>query len=264
MEITQLFVLGLTIGFMSSFFGIGGGSLIVPVLYMLYPKLPASVVIPISLGSIFIVTLTNTFKFAKHKLLPPKIIIINFILTCSLGSFTGSQILYLIDTSMAKKSMGIILLFMVIKLLIFKSKNNPEEGFKPSNILLSTTGFIGAFISSTTGLGGGIIFTPIFINIIKVPLKYVSPYSNLAMAIATFIGLTPHLFKENEIMYFNNDLMNNGFVGNVNFTFITIIAFGAFFSSSWGVKFNNIAGQKLKKSLLSSLLLLFSIKLLFF
>jgi uncharacterized membrane protein YfcA len=264
MEIFQLFILGLVIGFMSSFFGIGGGSLIVPVLYTLYPKLPAAIVIPISLGSIFVVTLINTFKFAKKKLLPPKNIIITFLITCSIGGLLGTQVLYLIDTAMAKKAMGIILIFMVVKLLVFKTKDHPIESFKPSKGLLGTTGFLGAFISSITGLGGGIIFTPIFINIIKVPLKLVSPYSNMAMVVATFIGVVPHIFIQNSEKYFNNEIMNMGLVGNVNFTFISIIAFGAFFSSSLGVKYNGLVKPRTKKALLVLLLLIFSVKLLFF
>jgi uncharacterized membrane protein YfcA len=262
MEIFQLFILGLVIGFMSSFFGIGGGSLIVPVLYTLYPKLPASIVIPISLGSIFVVTLNNSFKFAKKNLLPPKNIMITFLITCSVGGLLGTQVLYLIDTAMAKKAMGVILIFMVIKLLVFKTKDHPIETFKPSRGSLGITGFVGAFISSITGLGGGIIFTPIFINIIKVPLKLVSPYANMAMVVATFIGVAPHLFAKNSEQYFSNELLNMGLVGNVNIIFIFIIAFGAYFSSSLGVKYNGLVKPTIKKSLLISLLLVFSIKLL--
>lgn len=261
MELIQLFTLGLFIGFLSSFFGIGGGSLIVPVLYTLYPKLPASIVIPISLGSIFVVTLNNSIKFAKKKLLPPKNIVLIFLITCSLGGLAGTQILYLIDTAMAKKAMGIILIFMVIKLLVFQSKDHSLETFKPSGKLLGATGLLGAFISSITGLGGGIIFTPIFINIIKVPLKLVSPYANLAMVVATFIGVVPHLFTDNSNKYFSHEFLNQGLVGNVNFTFIFTIAFGAYFSSSLGVKYNALVKPKLKKGLLIILLLIFSFKL---
>ncbi|MAX67375.1 MAG: hypothetical protein CME66_10610 [Halobacteriovoraceae bacterium] len=264
MEITQLLVLGSVIGFLSSFFGIGGGSIIVPTLYTLYPNLPASIVVPISLGSIFFICLKNTISYGRNKLLPPKEIIGAFLLSCFIGGFLGTKLLYFIDTNLAKKIMGFLLLAMVVKLLVFKSRHQDDQNFSPSFISFSIVGFIGSLISSITGLGGGIIFTPIFLNILRVPLKKVSPYSNLAMVFATFIGVIPHIFQTRKNIYFQSDFLSSFFIGNVNFFFILIITLGALFSSRIGIKANNLAPPKTKKALLALLLLGFSSKLLLF
>lgn len=266
MEILQLIFLGLAVGLLSSFFGIGGGSLIVPVMYGLYIQLPPTMVVSISLGSIFIIATSNVYKFNKQKLLPNKDLIINFVIFCSIGAFLGAQVVYLIDTKLAKFVMGIILAFMVLKILFMKKIEIAEtDNYSPHKTAFAFTGFAGAFISSITGLGGGIIFTPVFMNILKVPTKRVSPYSNLAMLITTLIGVIPHLFVElkgEEI--FKQAWLNQAFVGQVNLAIIGIIATASLLTSSIGVKLNSTVPTQTKKYLLAVLIAVFSIKLLFF
>lgn len=264
MEMLQLFFLGLSVGFISSFFGIGGGSLIVPVLYTLYPSLPASTIIPVSLGSVFLITTINTYKFSKLSLLPSGKLTLNFLIFCSLGALTGTEVLHLINTQEAKKIMGFILIIMILRLLLFKSPNNTSKQFKKSHLIFALTGFLGAFISSITGLGGGIIFTPIFINVLNIPMKFVSPFSNLAMLISTLIGLIPHFFISPSSSHFTNKVIESGFIGEVNMTLIMLITFGAIFSTTLGVKYNASVSADTKKVFISILLFIFSLKLLLF
>ena len=267
MEILQLIFLGLSVGLLSSFFGIGGGSLIVPVMFTLYHNLSPAVVVPISLGSIFIIAAGNIYKFKKLNLLPSKELTLNFFIFCSLGAFIGTQIVYLIDTKMAKLSMGIILFFMVIKLLFLtKIENNDNSHYLPKKLPFAFTGFFGAFLSSITGLGGGIIFTPVFANILKVPTRMVSPYSNLAMLVTTFIGVLPHFFIDLEAgdEVFKDAWISGLFIGHVNLGIILIISLAGFTTSILGVKLNSKVSAKTKNYLLCFLLSLFSAKLLFF
>jgi uncharacterized membrane protein YfcA len=167
---------------------------------------------------------------------------------------------------MAKMSMGVILIFMIIKLLLPSKKLTEEnKNYVPQNIPFALTGLMGAFISSITGFGGGIIFTPVFMNVLKVPSKLVSPYSNLAMLITTLIGVIPHLFSTPiATVFFNYPWLNDCFVGYVNFGIIGIIALSAYGTSSLGVVLNSKVSPQVKKYLLSFLLCLFSIKLLFY
>ncbi len=266
MDYMIIIFLGFAIGFLSSFFGIGGGSLMVPVLYLLYPRLPASIIIPVSLGTIFIITTINTTRFYKLGLLPPKNIIKNFFITCSIGGLLGANLLYITDTATTKKIMGIVIFISMLKIVIPKSINRKTtEPSNPSGKLMATTGFLGSLISSLTGLGGGIVFTPMLINIVKLPLKMVTPYSNLAMMVATFIGVIPHLFKHHsQSIVFESEILNGLFVGNVNFGIILILVVGAFVSSKLGIKFNSSISEKKKKYILSSLLLVLSVKMIFY
>lgn len=264
-EIIQIILLGPIVGFLSSFFGIGGGSLIVPVLYGLYPKITPSIVIPISLGSIFFIVSLNIFRFSKQKLLPPKDIIINFAIFCGIGSWSGSQIVHLINAQMARFSMGIILILMIFKIFFFKNKPMPnkDKNRVPDSLTFAMVGFVGAFISSITGLGGGLIFTPFFMSILKVPTAKVSPYSNLAMLITTFIGVLPHFFNSTQkLMIFKTPWLNHTFIGDVNYFLVGAIVIPAMFSAQLGVKLNRKVEDKNKKLLLSILLSIFAGKLL--
>ncbi len=263
MELIQLIFLGNIIGVISSFFGIGGGSIIVPILYTLYPLLPASIVVPISLGSIFIVATNNVYLFHKKNFLPTRKITITLIISCLVGSIIGALILRFIDTPLAKNAMAVILVLMVLKIIFYrpKTKNNSA----PTNASVfpySILGLIGSFLSSITGLGGGIIFTPAFISILKVPTKKVPAYSNLAMVVATLFGLIPHLFTTSPLETFENPLLNSAYIGNVNIGVILLIASGGFISARIGVYLNTLVKENTKKKLLSLILLIFALKLL--
>ena len=123
MEYFFLLLLGSVTGFLSSFFGIGGGSLIVPMLYILYPSFPPSVVIPISLGTIFFVAVNNTIRFKKLDLTPQKSSFIIFGITCTIGALLGSLVTFIINRQQAKYIIGGLLFLIVAKLFLSKKKN---------------------------------------------------------------------------------------------------------------------------------------------
>ena len=152
---------------------------------------------------------------------------------------------------------------MVLKLLFYKGKKTETDANKNQIIPYSLVGFIGSFVSSITGLGGGLVFTPAFLSILKVPAKKVSSYSNLAMLVATLFGILPHFFTEMSQIYFSDNWIQNSFIGNVNLSFIFIIALGGFVSSKLGIYLNNITSERTKKYLLAATLSVFAMKLLY-
>lgn len=265
MDIIILLILGLLVGVCTSFLGIGGGSIIVPVLYSLYPNISLTVVIPISLGAIFITTLNNSYQYVTDGRITNKTISFNLIITSSIGAIAGALLTNYIDTNLGKKILAIVLIFSVIKILFYKVKDKSIEEKNISFKLTTATGLIGAFVSSITGLGGGIVFTPMLISIVKMPTKLVSPYSNLAMAAATFVGVIPHFFQE--ISHSNTALSlpnfsHMFFIGRVNIIIILIIASSAYIGSKVGSRFNNKVNDKNKKRILSGIISLLIIKIL--
>jgi uncharacterized membrane protein YfcA len=266
MDFLTLLFLGSTVGFVSAFFGIGGGSIIVPVLYMLYPKLPITIVIPISLGTIFLASGLNSIRFYKAKAFTDKKIILLFVLTCSIGSISGAFLTNSINTELGKKILACVLILSVFKILFYKAPDNLNQREKKiDGTKISLTGLLGSFISSITGLGGGIIFTPMLISVVKLPIKIVSPYSNLAMLVATFGGVFPHLFKtihNPKVVLYLPKLVQNMFIGTVNYGIILIIFTTVFIGSKVGIHFNNKVEASLKKKLLAFVILTLILKLL--
>lgn len=260
MEYIYLALIGTIVGFVSSFFGIGGGSIMIPLLYILFPKMPPPAVIATSLGTICLNSGINSLRYKNF--MPPSRIIINIMLATFTGAFLGSKIIYLIHPVMVKKVFAIILIIATIRVFISK-KIADNNLLKIHDFKVFQTSFGGAFISSITGLGGGILFVPMFMNIVKLPMRLISPYSNLAMTMAAFMGLLPHFSKP--INYQSElALINKTFIGHVNPVIIISIFIGAFVFSKIGVHFNNSVEDQTKKYLLCSLLLIFSVRMLFF
>lgn len=264
MDILILILSGAAVGFLSSFFGIGGGSLIVPTLYTLFPSLPPSAVISISLGTIFINSSINTIRFIKLKLTPGKTVFITFLITCTIGAFSGSQIVSSIDKDLAKRIIALTLFIIVAKLFLGKKSEDHTSEHKDEPLKLGVTGLSGSLLSSLTGLGGGIIFTPMFLSVVKLPLKKIPAYSNLAMLVANLIGVLPHLFSPLDSRSLGlGDIFNSSFIGSVNISMILILSASAFFTSKIGIKYNNSVSSQTKKYLLASLILILAIKMSF-
>lgn len=260
MELIYLLFIGTSVGLFSSFLGIGGGSIMIPLLYIVFPKLPPQAIIATSLGTIFLSSGLNSFRY--KKILPPYRIIVNMFFATSIGALIGSKLLYMIPGFYVKKIFGIILLIAVVK--VFLSKGLADNKLKKiHDFKVFNTCFFGAIISSITGLGGGIVFVPLFMNLVKLPMKLISPYSNLAMTITTFMGVLPHFAKK--IEYENSwPLIQNSFIGHVNPIIIGALFSGAFLASKIGVKFNNSVSDKTKRYILSSILIIFAVKILIF
>lgn len=257
MDIVYLILTGLSVGFMSSFFGVGGGSLIMPILFMLYPGLPAQAIIPSSLGVIFLNTLINNFNFFKEGLSPSKRTVINFAITCAVGAGIGAYAIHYVDSGVIKKLFAGIMIIIAIKVLASKTNNNNNK-LAENQTKLGMTGFFGSIISSVTGLGGGIVFVPMLVSLVKLPLIYISPYSNVAMSFATLIGVLPHFFYPLELDL--NGFYSKGYIGHVNYMFILLIFSGSIITSKLGTRLNTKVDFVIKKRLLAGLLILFAIK----
>jgi uncharacterized membrane protein YfcA len=263
MDFAILFFTGLVVGLMSSFFGVGGGSIMIPILYWLFPTLPSTSIIPISLGTIFLNTLFNNLRFYRMQLSPGKKTILIFIITCSLGALIGIQVVKFMDTQTNKMVFSIFLLIVVAKLLFSKKQPQKNTELKEPPVIMAITGIMGAFISSLTGLGGGIVYTPMLLTVAKVPVIHVTPFSNVAMCIAALVGVTPMLLVAAPTNTGLNSILNQFFVGQVNFAFIAILFVGSIISGHWGVRLNQKVDAHKKKLLLAILLAIFAGKTLF-
>jgi len=259
-ELLYLFFIGLSVGFVSSFFGIGGGSIMIPLLYIIFPKLPPQAIIATSLGTIFLSSGLNSFRY--KKILPPPRIISAILIASSIGAILGSQMLYSIPAPLIKKLFGVILFIATIKVFV-SPKAVDHKLLKIHDFKVFNTCLFGSILSSITGLGGGIIFVPLFMNLVKLPLRLISAYSNLAMMVTTFMGVLPHFFKE--INYSNPwPVIDQSFIGHVSPILIGSLFSGAFIASKWGIKFNSTVSDKAKKYSLGIILLILSIKIILF
>lgn len=159
-------------------------------------------------------------------------------------SFIGG--LLVLDGTIYKKILGILLLMPIIRFLFFKNPVINEKN--KQNILLSIIigGFIG-LLSGMIGIGGGIILSPILLLLKWTDQKQTAAISALFIFVNSLAGLAGQLTKG---IHFSADMY-----------WYVIIAFagglcGAYFGA---LRFK----QTILKNILASVLLLAAYKLLF-
>lgn len=264
MDLLIVIATGSVVGFMSAFFGVGGGGLLLPVFYSAFVYMEPKVAIPISLGTIFLNTVTNSIRFYNAGIFPGRKTLISFLITCSVGALIGSILVLMLDPHLLKKGFAIMLLVIVAKILFTKPQiNDQDRVLHEPPLLMGLTGFIGAFIAGITGLGGGIIYVPMFMTVVKLPFKYITSFSNVAMGIGALIAVIPYFWQNIDLARIPNYL-HPYFVGSVNLLIIGILFISGFLTGKLGVRMNNSVTPEKKKIWLASILGVLALKILIF
>lgn len=249
---------GIFVGLLSAFFGVGGGVLIVPVLYGLFPDTEPSVIIGTSLSVIFINSVLNSYNFKKLKLNVKYSWGLILALGMVIGILITSQYIKAIDPKQVRLIFGIVLFATALRTAFFKPpEDNPEstpELNSKTLFLLVGTGLGGGAIAGLTGLGGGIVMVPLLMTLVKVPLRMVPIYSNLAMAGGTLIGGIRYA------QIHAPNIINEGFLrdyqwGSVQIAVALIIFAGSSLSSRFGAGLTQKVSKVTSKRLFIVLLI---------
>lgn len=249
--------LGIIVGFVASFLGIGGGAIMVPVLLFVFTSTPLTAIVGISLATIFFNSLLNTYSFYKIYGASSFTDSKKFIFGTIPGSILGSFLLLYTPEKIVKMLFACFLLLQTFKLLkkIF-AKIQESEVIK--ELPYSVIGFIGGVISSLTGLGGGAVFVPLIKSSTNIKTKNITMVSNHIMVLATFIGLLPLLIQKVS----TNLPFTHLEIGSVNFGIVFMIVAGSFVSRPIGLKFNNKISDHKKSIILAGVFLILAVKIL--
>ena len=233
-----LFLLGLATGVLSSFFGVGGGFLIIPCLYWLYPSIPPQVVISTSLGIIFLNCLVNIRNFLKNSLTPNWSLAVSLIVCMGLGSLIGGRFSFLFHASLLKLIVAFLLLYNGIMMIFrFRMQNRSpsQKHFLHNRVVSFSFIVLAGFLAGLTGVGGGIVILPVLLKGFRVPYIKLSLYSNLSMMGSTFVGAASYVFMENQREIFDNAYLNRFQWGHLNGTVAFCVFAGALFTAPLGV-----------------------------
>ncbi len=206
-----LLLLGLCVGIMSGFYGIGGGWLITPALNILGMPMPYAIG-----TSLVYIVITSSLATIKHR----KLKNVNFLiasitgLTATIGILTGKELIfYLKKLGNVDAVVRIIYVFFLAAIglyMLFKNKINTsakknkvknkeippfiyvrvnkQENIKISLYVLVFIGFFIGFLNSIMGVGGGFILLPLLIYVIKLPVILAVGTSLFTVVIAGFSG----------------------------------------------------------------------------
>ena len=154
------------VGFMAGLFGIGGGLIMVPVLFYIYSfvGIEQTFVMHLALGtSLSIIIPTSIISTMTHM----KFKAVDFSIVKTFGVFVVIGVVFGTIFAVSLKTSSLVLLFSVMTMifaiyfLIEKEKINPIP--RQINLIYRVIcGFLSGFLSAPMGIGGGVFNVPIF------------------------------------------------------------------------------------------------------
>lgn len=184
----ELIVLGIVVGVLSGFFGIGGGTILIPLL--LFFGFFIKEAITISILQMVFSSIFGTYINAKKGSLDFKMVsLIGF------GGFIGALGSGFITSFLSKNILEIIFLsFAVFALFRLFMKTEERESIRKINpfILLGIGIPIGA-ISMSIGVGGSIVLVPILVGFLHIELKKAISSGLFFVIFSSISGLISHI-----------------------------------------------------------------------
>ena len=164
--VTLMTASAVIVGFMAGLFGIGGGLIMVPVLFYIYSfvGIEQKFIMHLALGTSFsIIIPTSIISTITHM----KFKAVDFGIVKTFGVFVVIGIVFGTIFAVSLKTSSLVLLFSImtaifaIYFLIEKEKINPVP--KQINLIYKViSGFLSGFFSGPMGIGGGVFNVPIF------------------------------------------------------------------------------------------------------
>ena len=188
----ELVLLGTSVGVLSGFFGIGGGTILVPLLLLLGYE--TKVAIGISVIQMVFSSAYGSYLNQKKGTLN-----IYMIFVVGVGGFIGALLSGFITSELNDEVLELIFLSFAIFALLrlfFKTKANQAQKDVHKGILFVIGLFLGT-LSMSIGVGGSIILVPILVGFLHVPLKQAVSAGLFFVVFSSVAGLISHSFSEN-------------------------------------------------------------------
>ena len=162
----ELVVLGTSVGVLSGFFGVGGGTILVPLLLLLGYE--TKVAIGISVIQMVFSSIYGSYLNNKKGTLDA--VMISFI---GLGGFIGALMSGYITAMFSDRTLEFIFfgfaVFALFRLFVKTEEHRDQKN--PNKIILLLIGMPLGAVSMSIGVGGSILVVPILVGFLHVPLK---------------------------------------------------------------------------------------------
>ncbi len=164
--VTAMIASAIATGFMAGFFGIGGGLIMVPILFYIFSfaGIEQAFIMHLALGTSFsIIIPTSIISTMTHM----KFKAVDFNIVKTFGVFVAIGVVFGTVFAVSLKTSSLVLFFSIMTMLfsIYFLTTKEEINPKPRKINLIyrvICGFLSGFLSAPMGIGGGVFNTPIF------------------------------------------------------------------------------------------------------
>jgi uncharacterized membrane protein YfcA len=186
----ELLFLGTFVGLLSGFFGIGGGTILIPLLLLLGYETKTA--IGISVVQMVFSSVYGSYLNQKKGTLDIKMVSI-----IGIGGFGGALLSGYIATFLSDKTLEIMFFsfasFALMR-LFFKIDETKEEKQMHYLALLAIGFVLGAF-SMTIGVGGSILLVPILVGFLHIELKKATSAGLFFVVFSSLSGLISHAMR---------------------------------------------------------------------
>ena len=228
MIMLELVLLGTIIGVLSGFFGVGGGTILVPILLMLGYE--TKVAIGISVVQMVFSSIYGSYLNNKKGTLDiPMVVVIGT------GGFIGALLSGVMASNFSAIALeSVFLSFAIFALLrlFFQTKEHKDQK-AVSKIVLFAIGVPLGALSMTIGVGGSIILVPILVGFLHVPLKQAISAGLFFVVFSSISGLISHSLSS-----------------NVDFTSGITIGIASLLGVFIGIMLKDAVNEKLQRNLL--------------
>ena len=163
--VTAMAASAVVVGFMAGFFGIGGGLIMVPILFYIFSfvGIEQAFIMHLAIGTSFSIiiptSIISTMTHMKFKAVDFSIVK-TFGVFVAIGVVLGTIFAVSLKTSSLVLFFSIMTMFFAIYFLMAKEKINPAP--RDINLIYRVIcGFLSGFLSAPMGIAGGVINTPI-------------------------------------------------------------------------------------------------------
>lgn len=255
-EILSGFFISIFAGIIGSMVGIGGGIIISP--FLSYFNYLPSQISSTSLMSVFSTSLSSSFFYYRKKLISNKMGLILSVSSIP-GTYFGVIISKLFSLSEFKFYFAFILIGTSFYLVLKSRLKNDNILFPTCEILVSKSGisyfklfliiissFFAGILSSSFGIGGGIIFVPSLIILFGLNMNQAAATSQFALLFTSLSGLAIYIYY-----------------GYPDYSMGLILSIGSLIGGSIGSKISPNISSNILQKIFSIVIIIVSIKLLY-
>ena len=224
----ELAVVGAGVGTLSGFFGVGGGTVLVPALLLLGYDIKTAV--GISVVQMVFSSIYGSYLNHKRGTLDMKLVSI-----IGAGGFTGAFFSGYVASFVSNRLLeSIFFLFVLFALarLFMKTREYHHEK-KVSPVILFLIGMIIGFFSMLIGVGGSLMLVPILVGFLHVELRKATSAGLFFVVFSSVSGFISHALS-----------------GHINYTSGVIVGLSSLAGVYLGIHLKHIASNEVARRLL--------------